>query len=295
MNRNILILSLTIILAGACAQQAEKAGSTPDVLSNLEEKSVTDATATPQTDLYSDGKTKLIKNANYRFEVENVKKSTEAIVQAIRKFPAYVSSSSMHLENPILENKITIRVQNEYFQELLQEIDRQALFVNRREVTTNDVSKEFVDLESRLKTKREVEARYVAILRTKAGTIEELLDAERQIGALHEEIEATISRINHLRDQVSYSTINLEIYQTVTQQLQASDEPTVKHRFTEGLAAGWQGVVAIGIALSYIWPLILIGVGVLTFVKLRRKLHPSAFVPISRDSVGKRSSPEAGE
>jgi hypothetical protein len=260
-----------LTLAGACAQRTEKEAATADVLSNLDEKSATDATlsAVPQTDLYSDGKTRLIKNANYRFEAEDVKKSTEAIVMAIRKFPAYISSSSLHLENPILENKMTIRVQNEYFQDLMQEIDKQARFVNRRDVTTDDVSKDFVDLESRLKTKREVEARYMAILRTKAGTIEELLDAERQIGALHEEIEATISRINHLRDQVSYSTIYLEIYQTVTQQLEASDEPTLKDKFIEGISTGWHGVVAIAIALSYIWPLIVIGIGVFAVWKVR--------------------------
>jgi uncharacterized protein DUF4349 len=274
MNRNILIsISIIIIVVSACAQnpEAAKISDAAEALSDLKEKSVTQAqlTATPQNDLYSDGRTKLIKTASYRFEVDNVKKSTEAIIQSVRKYPAYISASSLHLENPILENKMTIRVQNEYFHELLQEIDGQARFVNNRDVTTEDVSKDFVDLESRLKTKREVEARYMEILRKKAGTIEELLNAEQQIGALHEEIEATISRINYLREQVSYSTINLEFYQTITQELQAADEKTLKDKFSEALSSGWQGVVAIAIALTYIWPLLLIGAVVLWFIRFK--------------------------
>src|SRR5690349_20956128 len=102
----------------------------------------------PSSDLYSDGKARLIKTADYRFKVENVKKSTEAIELALKKYPAYISASNLHLENPILENKMTIRVQSQYFNDLLKEIDSQAKFVNFREVKTNDVAKEFVDLES---------------------------------------------------------------------------------------------------------------------------------------------------
>jgi vacuolar-type H+-ATPase subunit D/Vma8 len=248
----------------------ESVGSAPNVETVADAKA--QVAALPQTDLYSNGKTKLVKTVNYRFEVDDVKKSSEAIEQAVKKYPAYISSSDLRLQYSFLENKITIRVQNEYFQELLKEIDKQARFVNFRDVKTNDVAKEFVDLESRLKTKREVEERYAQILRTKAGTIEELLSAEEQIGKLHEEIEATVSRINYLKDQVSYSTINLEFYQTITQQVSAGDEVTRKDEFINALAAGWNGIMDVVLLLAYIWPvLILAGVSVFIFRYFKKK------------------------
>jgi hypothetical protein len=213
----------------------------------------------PPRDLYSSGKTKLIKNLHYRFEVDNVTKSMEAIEIAVKKYPSYISDSKLRLENPILENNLTIRVQSEYFQDLVKDIDQQAKFVNFRNITTEDVAKQFVDLESRLKTKREVEARYMEILRKKAGTIEELLNAEQQIGALHEEIESTIGQLNYLKDQVSYSTINLEFYQTMTQEVTASDTETTGDQFAEALVAGWDGIVSVLIMLAYIWPVLVIG------------------------------------
>jgi hypothetical protein len=168
-----------------------------------------------------------------------------------------------------MENKMTIKVQSEYFYDLLKEIDAQAKFVNFRNVKTNDVSKEFVDLESRLKTKREVEARYIQILRNKAGTIEELLDAEQQIGALHEEIEATVSRINSLKDQVSYSSIHLEFYQAIT--LEVQQEPTWKEKFVNGLNTGLSGILNIVIVLAYLWPLMIVATIVTIVVMLLRK------------------------
>jgi hypothetical protein len=276
-----IMLFVACAIAMSCAQKMETAmdanadTALPDPTQE-QTQAVAQAKAveTPSHDIYTDRKTKLIKTADYRFEVEQVKKSTEAIEAIVRKYPAYISASELQLENPILENKMTIKVQSDYFYDLLKEVDGQAKFVNFRTIKTMDVSKEFVDLESRLKTKREVEQRYMEILRKKAGTIEELLDAEQQIGALHEEIEATISRINSLKDQVAYSTINLEFYQTITQELKA--EPTWAEKFVEGLKTGLTGILNIVIVLAYLWPLMIVGAVVAVAVKYikRKKVRP---------------------
>ena len=276
-NQFLALIAISACLI-SCASKSEAPVSEDTVMSsdltNVEAKA--QLAVTPMSDLYSDGKTKLIKTADFRFEVDNVKKSTEAIETAIKKFPAYISSSNLHLENPILENKMTIRIQSAYFQDLLKEIDGQAKFVNFREVKTDDVSKEFVDLESRLKTKREVEERYNEILRKKAGTIEELLNAEQKIGELHEEIEATISRINYLKDQESYSTINLEFYQKIEQEITSIEEVSWTDRFGKGLQSGWEGVLIIGVILAHMWPVILLAVIAGVFYKNWKKRKAAA-------------------
>lgn len=230
----------------------------------------------PGHDTYAGENVKLIKTADYRFEVANVKTSTEAIETAIRKYPAYISGSNLRLADEVLENSISIRIQSEFFHDLLKDIDGQALFVNHREVKTADVSKEFVDLESRLKTKREVEARYSAILRSKAGTVEELFEAESKIGALHEEIEATISRMNFLKSQVSYSTINLEYYQKIAGKIAASGDETTSGQFIKAIATGWRTTLTVIIALTYLWPFFVIAAIVATIYFLRHKKAPVA-------------------
>lgn len=269
--KKVIILLFTCIFLNSCGRKTQEASSETVDSTNGQLVADNALSAVPKNDLYSDGKTKLIKEANYRFEVKNVKESTAAIETAIRKYPAYISSSSLKLENPLLENKMTIRIESEYFNDLLQDIDKEVIFVNVRDVSTEDVSKEFVDLESRLKTKREVEARYMNILRSKAGTIEELLEAEKQIGALHEEIEATISRMNYLKDQVRYSSINLEFYQAISEKVAANEE-TVSGKFKEALSAGLDGVVAVGLGLAVIWPVVLVGLMILGYLVYRKRL-----------------------
>jgi hypothetical protein len=226
-------------------------------------------------DIYSNAK-KIIKKANFRFQVDDVKNTTDALEQAIVDYNAYLETSDLKLDNPFLECRISVRVPNEFFHNLLKEIDKQATYVNFRNITTDDVSKDFVDLESRLKTKREVERRYIEILRSKAGTIEELLAAEQQIGQLHEEIEATVSRINYLKDQVTYSTINLEFYQTIEQKIAPVEEPGFITKAGAALTVGWSGVSDITLGLLHIWPLIILAGGGFYIFYRKRKLTISA-------------------
>lgn len=265
-----------LILAAACGTKVEEVNNTGDTVEDAAPLQTTARQTSPQQvlhDLYSNGKTKLIKTLDYRFEVENVNKTTEAIEQIVKKYPAYISDSKMELENPVLENKLSIRIENDFFQDVVKEIDQLANFVNYRTITTEDVAKEFVDLESRIKTKRQVEERYAEILRNKAGTIAEVLAAEEKIGELHEEIEAAISRINYLKDQVSYSTINLEYYQKITQQIAEEDVASTGKDFKRALSAGWNGIVTFALALAYIWPVILVAfIGGIIYQLRKRRL-----------------------
>lgn len=276
MKTRMTFLCLLFLIAGCGVKQEETAENTSEIDSDAIPVNAVAQNSPSEMpkDLYSNGKTKLIKTLKYKFEVESVSKTAEAIETLVKKYPAYISDSKMRLENPLLENEITIRVQNDFFQDLVKDIDPLAKFVNYRTITTEDVAKEFVDLESRLKTKREVEQRYAEILRKKAGTITELLEAEQKIGELHEEIEATVSRINYLKEQVSYSTISLEFYQTIQQQIAQEDTGSSGKDFKEALSSGWNGMVAFVLVLAYVWPLLLVMIiaGVVYWFKRRRAL-----------------------
>jgi hypothetical protein len=226
--------------------------------------------AAVQHDIYSDGKTEMIKTLDYRFEVKDLKETENRVALLMMKFPAFVQSSQLSLNNPILENKMVIRVRNDYFDDFIKAIDKEAIFVNFKNVNAEDVSKQFVDLESRLRTKKEVHERYTEILRRKAGNVKDLLEAEKQIGELQEEIEATVSRINFLRDQVRYSTINLEFYQRVEQTL-SSVGPSTGVQFRDAFKGGYEAMVTVFIALAYLWPAIIGGILAFVVIKFRKR------------------------
>jgi hypothetical protein len=170
------------------------------------------ATSTTLPDIKSTPK-QLIQTADIKFQVEDLTKSTTQIEELISKHGAFVSKSSMETSYNNTENRMSIRVSPAKFRQLINELAAHSIYMNYKNISSEDVTAEYVDIETRLKTKREVEARYIDILKNKAKTVDDVLNAENEIRVIHEEIEAKVGRLNYLKDQVAYSTINLEFYQ----------------------------------------------------------------------------------
>lgn len=248
------IVGLMAIAMLSCGEKSKESAQSTDTTQNSNEDLIN-----ASKDLYSDGRSKMIKTAECRFQVADMKKSKEAIVSSVKKYSAYVESSNLEFQNPMLEERMTVRVLNPYFEDLLNEITAQAVYVNYQKINTDDVSKDFIDLESRFKTKREVQQRYEEILRKKTGTIDELLKTEKQIGELQEEIEATVSQINFLTEKVRYSTIKLEIYQIAEQQITTAKlNSGLPKKFSRAFFAGLSGLTEVLVGLTYLWPFAII-------------------------------------
>ena len=215
---------------------------------------------------------KLIKTADYRIQVEDVNKSSQGIEATVSKFGGFISGTNLTNTLYSISNNITIRVPADQFEALLDAVGKEALFVNYKRINATDVTEEYLDIETRLNAKKTVRDRYIEILRNKAKTVEEILQAEAAILDVTEEIEAKEGRLKYLKDRVGLSTINLEIYQEV----EAQEQPIVYRdhfgkKALRGLRNGWELIQSILIGLITIWPIVIL-VGVLIWQ--RRKIFP---------------------
>ena len=170
-----------------------------------------------------------------------------------------------------------IKVPSGNFDHILKEIKDIAIFINHRNIKSNDVTAEYIDLQSRLKTKYEVKQRYEEILRARSKTVEEVLVAEKQIGILQEEIESNEGKLKYLANLVTYSTIHLNCYQQVT----VSQEPlTAKHNFwvetAERFNSGLAVLKSILLLMINIWPLII--AATVVYLLARKKLFKRKIV-----------------
>ena len=111
-----------------------------------------------------------------------------------------------------LENSITIRIPSEEFDGLLADVSAGVTHFDKREIRALDVTAEFVDVEARLKTKKETELRYRELL-TQAKTVEEILKIEEQVDKLRAELESTEGRLRLMKDRESYSTLGVSFYE----------------------------------------------------------------------------------
>jgi len=157
----------------------------------------------------------IIKNAQIKMEVRSLKESTENIKAILASQDGYLSNGQMYQAHRELNQFLEFRIPKDNFENALAEIRNQSIKIIQETINSRDVSEEFVDIQSRLKTKREVRDRYIAVLRNKASTIEEILLAEETIRKLQEEIEAKEGRLKYLMDQTSYSTIKINLVEFI--------------------------------------------------------------------------------
>ncbi len=203
----------------------------------------------------------IIKKANYKFQVESVDISTKNIEAIVKQHNGFVADMNLVTISTEISNAFTIRVPSQNFETLMSAMGAEALYTNYKRINTEDVSEEFIDIESRLKTKKEVRDRYIDILKNKAKTVTDVLKAEEQIRILQEEIEAKEGRLRYLQSKVSLSTIHLEIYQHV--RFQESPDVFEKPYFVEakqGFLNGWSMLLGISLLLVNIWPLFILGI-----------------------------------
>jgi hypothetical protein len=167
---------------------------------------------------------------------------------------------------------MVIRVVNKGFDSLVGKLVAVAQEVHNKSIDTKDVTAEFVDIISRLKTKKEVKERYAEILR-RAQKIQDILDVEERIRAIQEEIEAKEGQLKYLSDQVAYSTINLKFYQAF--EYKPADKPGFWNKFGRAFGKGWSCFLSFIIGFVQVWPLwlILAAVGWLLYRYIKRQMR----------------------
>lgn len=202
---------------------------------------------------------KIIYTADIRMQVDSLEPSLQLVADRVASAGGYISHQYMNDDRYRKEVSLTIRLPIDQFKTSLQTITALASFVNHQNLESRDVTMEWVDLESRLATKRAVRDRYIDILQKKAVKVQDILDAEDKIRVITEEIEAKEGQLRYLRDQVGMSTLHLSLYQTQ----QYRDEPsayqkTFGEELKSALLRGFQLIRMLLLGLLSIWPLLLL-------------------------------------
>jgi len=249
-QRPILILLLFFAAVG-CQSEANE--------TQAESQELGGQTETVEATNQNDPQRKIIRKADLRIQVQSLDEASKRIQNAVDAFEGYVANLHESQSDNTIQQTMTIRVPADRFESMLSRLEEEALHVHYRTIETEDVSVQFIDLETRLATKRAVRERYITILREQAETVTDILAAEEKIRVLTEEIEAKEAQLRTLSKQINYHTVHLNMYAKV----HFRPQPTVyKRPFTDrmvdSLWAGWSTLQNILIGLVRIWPILII-------------------------------------
>ena len=270
MKQIIISMAIFILIIG-CGKSADKMGE--EYAAMADEAFMEPAPPPEQSRLSEEPQTikvehKIIKESWIRFEVNKYAEAMVDIKGMVNKHSGYISQENESSSDYSLNNNLSIRVPAENFDALVEELVSVAVKVDNKNINARDVTEEFIDIEARLNTKREVEKRYMSLLND-AKSITDILAVEEKLRVIREEIEAKEGRLKYLNDQVSLSTIHLDVYQKLT------FEQGFKFfkKIGSALKGGWKGLLKVLVGLIYIWPLLIIFSGVLIWLirKSRKK------------------------
>lgn len=154
---------------------------------------------------------KIIRNADLSLEVEAYEAAYTKVAEIVAAEKGFVAGAdTQKLPNGKMRAVVTVRVPPERFEATLARL-RELGTVRNQSITTQDVTKQYVDLQARLGAKEALVERLKKVLAEAKGTVKELMEVEVQMGKTLEEIESIKGELKYYDNLIGLSTIILRI------------------------------------------------------------------------------------
>lgn len=156
---------------------------------------------------------KLIKRAELNLEVKNCEEVSKKIVDLVNAFSGIIIDSEIQkYSNEAKRGRTVLKVLPKDFDVVIAKL-KELGKVDLERITGEDVTEEYVDLEARLKNFQIVKERLHRILEERAREVKDILEVERELARLGEQIERIEGRKKYLDRQVDLATITVNYYE----------------------------------------------------------------------------------
>ena len=146
---------------------------------------------------------KIIKTGSLSFEVKNLSETEEKIAAWLEGFGGYIADTWTNRNNM----NVTVKVPASSFEDAMNSTGDFGELLSRS-ISTEDVSENYYDLETRLETRRILQAKLESYL-AGAKSISDLLEIERQLNDVTSELESMEKQFRRLSNQIDFSTISI--------------------------------------------------------------------------------------
>ncbi len=154
----------------------------------------------------------IVKNADVRLMVKDTDVAIDRATQVIADAGGYIVSSRVWYQdyygNNLKYATVTVGIPVDQFERAMVRLRDLAVKVVDETATGDDVTEQYVDLQSQLTNLEATRARIQEFL-TDAKTVDEALRINQELANIESQIEQIKGRMNYLSDRSSYSTITI--------------------------------------------------------------------------------------
>jgi hypothetical protein len=158
----------------------------------------------------------IIRSGDIEFEIESFDSAVATVTKLVANikggFVATVNSEK--LPNGKVRGSMVVRVPPETLDGLVLDLRKElgkGSELKGQRIGSQDITKQYTDLESRLRAARAMEERLLNIIKTGKGEIKDLLQAEKELGVWRTKIEEIEGELRYYSNLVALSTLTITL------------------------------------------------------------------------------------
>ncbi len=156
----------------------------------------------------------IIRTVDMDIVVEDTDETLRALRNLAESYDGYIASSRRWLSNEQAHGRMTVRVPAESLDELIDQLHDMAFKVEDENISGEDVTQEYVDLQARLRNLEATEKELLILLtevRESRSKAEDILAIHRELTEIRGQIESLKGRKQYLERMSALATINVTI------------------------------------------------------------------------------------
>jgi hypothetical protein len=164
---------------------------------------------------------KIIKTASVSFYVDDLNKSMKAIEKMTLEYNGLIANKTIYQESKKdINGSLTVWIPSEKLMEFVDKVAKIGK-LNYSNISTQDITETYFDLETRVRNKRKQEERLLQLLDRRDTKLQDILALEQELARIRIEIESIEGKKRLWDRQIQYSTVNINL----TQDIEAIKEP----------------------------------------------------------------------
>jgi len=220
----MVLIGFSLLVISSCAAPAYYMGTDEAAVEDVavdyapapEERAAMEATDTDYK-TYTNGEVAgerhvrhVIRNGSIELTVSDTREKIRDIHSIAEEAGGVISNSNIYeMREGQYAANLTLRIPENNFSRVMDELETLGKARNIQ-TGSDDVTMQYVDLESRLNNQKAQEERLIEILEM-AETVEDVLEIERELYRVRGEIESMTAQLNRLDDLVSLATIQVNL------------------------------------------------------------------------------------
>ena len=209
---------------------------------------------------------RIIKTGSLEIESSRFDDTDALIRETVEQMGGLVTDRTIYGSDGDRYGSYTVRIPSDSFDQFFNDIAGSCT-VTRQEISSEDVTEQYVDLETRLETNQRKYERLLELL-DQAETLTDIYSIQSELSDVEYEINSITGTLNGLDSRISYSTITISLEETKSETVidNTSFGTKVRASFENGLASFMENAELFVIDLAYILPGILVWVAVIGLI-----------------------------